>query len=155
MRTDCLDRSLHTDSVGALSSSEEDSEIPRSVTERGLVLTLRGALFISGRAELDATIDVFARLVTALRGFPDSDITIEGHTDTLGSEGYNYHLSQRRADSLKRYLAAQGIIIPRINALGRGGTRPLATNATAAGRLKNSRIEVIVHAALARVEAVG
>ncbi len=100
------------------------------MTERGLVPTLRGALFISGRAELDPTIDVLARLVSVLRGFPDSDITIEGHTDSLGSEGYNYNLSQRRADSLKRYLLAAGLIIPRIMALGRGGTRPVATNAT-------------------------
>jgi outer membrane protein OmpA-like peptidoglycan-associated protein len=137
-----------------LNSSEEDSELPRRVTERGLVLTLRGALFISGRAEIDPTIDVLARLVIVLRGFPDSDITIEGHTDALGSEGYNYSLSQRRADSLKRHLAAEGLIIPRITALGKGGTYPVATNATAVGRRQNSRIEVIVHAALARADAV-
>ena len=136
-----------------LYSPEEDGELPRCITERGLVLTLRGELFVSGRSEIDATIDVLARLVAALRGFPDSDITIEGHTDALGSEGYNYSLSQRRADSLKRYLAAQGLIIPRIMALGKGGTRPVATNATAAGRRKNARIEDIVHAALARTEA--
>jgi len=137
----------------ALSSSEEDGELPRCVTARGLVLTLRGALFVSGRAEIDPKMDVLARLVTVLRGFPDSDVAIEGHTDALGSEGYNYSLSQRRADSLKRYLAAQGLIIPRITATGKGGTRPVATNATAAGRRKNSRIEVIVNAALARAEA--
>jgi outer membrane protein OmpA-like peptidoglycan-associated protein len=133
-------------------SETEDGELPRCVTDRGLVLTLRGALFVSGRAELDPNTAVLARLVTVLRGFPDSDVTIEGHTDALGSEGYNYSLSQRRADSLKRYLSAAGLIIPRIMALGKGGTRPVATNATAAGRRQNSRIEVIVHAALARAE---
>jgi outer membrane protein OmpA-like peptidoglycan-associated protein len=135
-------------------SATEDTELPHSATERGLVLTLRGALFISGRAELDPTIDVLTRLVTVLRGFPDSDITIEGHTDSLGSEGYNYDLSQRRADSLKRYLIGAGLIIPRIMALGRGGTRPVATNANATGRKKNSRLEVIVHAADGRAEIV-
>lgn len=140
-------------SLETLSPSAADAELPRSVTERGLVLTLRGTLFVSGRAEIDTTIDVFARLLTVLRGFPESEITIEGHTDALGSEGYNYSLSQRRADSLKRYLLAEGLIIPRILALGRGGTRPVATNATAAGRRKNSRLEVIVHAALTRAEA--
>jgi outer membrane protein OmpA-like peptidoglycan-associated protein len=139
-------------SVETSNSSEENGELPRCVTERGVVLTLRGALFISGRAEIDPTIDVLARLLTVLRGFPDSDITIEGHTDSLGSEGYNYNLSQRRADSLKSYLAAEGLIIPRITALGRGGTRPVATNATAVGRRKNSRLEVIVHATLAAAE---
>ena len=137
----------------ALNPSEEDSELPRCVTTRGLVLTLRGALFINGRAELDPTIPLLVRLVTALSGYPDSDITIEGHTDSLGSEGYNYSLSQRRADSVKLYLLAQGLIIPRITALGKGGSRPVAPNSTAAGRRKNSRIEVIVHAALASTDA--
>jgi outer membrane protein OmpA-like peptidoglycan-associated protein len=165
MRADCLGHlllpadaltleieSVESGSVETWISPAADAELPRSVTERGLILTLRGALFISGRAELDPTIDVLTRLVTVLRGFPDSDITIEGHTDSLGSEGYNYDLSQRRADSLKRYLLAAGLIIPRIMALGRGGTRPVATNATATGRKKNSRLEVIVHAADGRAE---
>lgn len=134
-------------------SQSEDGEMPRRVTERGLVLTLRGALFVNGRAELDPTVPVLERLVTMLSGYPDSDITIEGHTDTLGSEGYNYSLSQRRADSVKLYLIGRGVIIPRITALGKGGSRPLAANSTAAGRRQNSRIEVIVHAALARADA--
>jgi outer membrane protein OmpA-like peptidoglycan-associated protein len=136
-----------------MTQAEDDGELPRCVTDRGLVLTLRGAVFINGRAELDTATPVLERLVTVLSGYPDSDITIEGHTDTLGSEGYNYSLSQRRADSVKLYLIARGVIIPRITALGRGGTRPLAANSTAAGRRQNSRVEVIVHAALARAEA--
>ncbi len=133
--------------------SDEDAEIPRCTTERGIVLTLGGALFVNGRAELRPTSPVLERLVAVLRGYPDSDITIEGHTDTLGSEGYNYNLSQRRADSIKTYLIAQGVVIPRITALGRGGTRPVDANSTAAGRQRNSRVEVIVHAALSRADA--
>ncbi len=125
----------------------------RCITERGLVLTLRGALFIGGRSELDPTSSILQRLVTILRGFPDSDIAVEGHTDALGSDGYNYGLSQRRADSVKLFLIEQGVIIPRITALGRGSSCPVATNGSAAGRRKNSRIEVIVSAALARAVA--
>jgi outer membrane protein OmpA-like peptidoglycan-associated protein len=134
-------------------TSDEDAEIARCITDRGIVLTLGAALFVNGRAELRPTSTVLERLVTALRGYPDSDITIEGHTDTLGSEGYNYNLSQRRADSIKAYLIAHGVIIPRITALGKGGTRPVAANSTAAGRQRNSRVEVIVHAALSRADA--
>jgi outer membrane protein OmpA-like peptidoglycan-associated protein len=132
---------------------EADADIPRRVTERGIVLTLRGALFVNGRAELHPTATVLERLVAVLRSHPDSDITIEGHTDTLGSDGYNYNLSQRRADSVKAYLIEHGVIIPRITALGKGGTRPVAANSSAAGRKRNSRVEVIVHAALARADA--
>jgi outer membrane protein OmpA-like peptidoglycan-associated protein len=130
--------------------SDEEADMPRCVTERGIVLTLGGRLFVNGRAELGPTSSMLDRLVALLRGYPDSDITIEGHTDTLGSEGYNYNLSQRRADSVKTYLIEKGLVIPRITTLGKGGTRPVAANSTAAGRQRNSRIEVIVHAALAR-----
>ncbi len=117
------------------------------------MLTLGGALFVNGRAELRSASALLEQLVAVLRGYPDSDITIEGHTDTLGSEGYNYNLSQRRADSIKTYLIAQGVVIPRITALGKGGTRPVAANSTTAGRQRNSRVEVIVHAALSRADA--
>lgn len=136
-----------------LNPSDEDCEIPRCVTQRGLVLTLRGAIFTNGRAELDPMLPVLGQLVTVLSGYTDRDITIEGHTDTLGSEGYNYSLSQRRADSVKLHLIEQGLIIPRITARGMGGSRPLAANSTAAGRRQNSRVEVIVHAPLARADA--
>jgi outer membrane protein OmpA-like peptidoglycan-associated protein len=132
--------------------SDEEAEMPRCVTERGIVLTLRGGLFVNGRADLGPTSSVLDRLVALLRGYPDSDITIEGHTDALGSDGYNYNLSQRRADSIKMYLIEKGLVIPRITALGKGGTRPVAANSTAAGRQRNSRVEVIVHAAVARAD---
>ena len=136
------------------SLSNEDAELPRRITERGIVLTLGGALFVNGRAELVPTSATLQRLVALLRGYPDSDITIEGHTDTLGSEGYNYNLSQRRADGIKMYLIDQGVVIPRITALGKGGSRPVAANSTAAGRQRNSRVEVIVHAALSRADTL-
>lgn len=135
-----------------LSATDEASEMPRCITERGIVLTLGGALFVNGRADLHAPSPVLEHLVAVLLGYPESDISIEGHTDTLGSEGYNYSLSQRRADSIKAYLIEHGVIIPRITTLGKGGTRPVAANTTAAGRQRNSRVEVILHAALSRAD---
>jgi OOP family OmpA-OmpF porin len=127
----------------------KDPELPRCVTERGLMLTLRGALFLSGRAEINPENSLLERLLTILNGYPGSQVSIEAHTDALGSDGYNYNLSQRRADSVKLFLMAHGIELLRITALGRGGSRPLASNHTAAGRQQNSRIEVIVHTAAA------
>jgi outer membrane protein OmpA-like peptidoglycan-associated protein len=135
-----------------LSSADEASEMPCCITERGIVLTLGSALFVIGRAELRATGAELQHLVAVLKGHPDSDITIEGHTDALGSDGYNYNLSQRRADSIKAYLIEQGVVIPRIIALGKGGKRPVTANSTAAGRQRNSRVEVIVHAATSRAD---
>jgi OOP family OmpA-OmpF porin len=130
-------------------TAAKDAELARCVTERGLTLTLRGALFLNGRAEINPDNSLLERLLTVLSGYPNSTVSIEAHTDSLGSEGYNYNLSQRRADSVKLFLVARGVELLRITALGRGGNRPLASNHTAAGRLENSRIEVIVDNAAA------
>jgi outer membrane protein OmpA-like peptidoglycan-associated protein len=111
------------------------------------MLTLRGSIFCKGRADLEAEDDVLERLLIVLSGYPESDITIEGHTDSLGAEGFNYNLSQRRADSVKVYLIAHGIVTQRLTAVGKGDSRPLAGNHNPAGRRRNSRIEIIVHSA--------
>ena len=132
-------------------SPMEDADIGRCVTDKGVLLTLRGALFLNGRAEINTDSSLLARLLSVLSGYPDSNVSIEAHTDSLGSDGYNYDLSQRRADSMKLYLCAHGIDLPRMNALGKGATRPLAGNHTAAGRRQNSRVEVIVHAIAAAI----
>jgi OOP family OmpA-OmpF porin len=136
--------------TAAMNPSPE-AELPRCVTERGLMLTLRGALFLNGRAELNPDNSLFGRLLTVLSGYPDSRVSVEAHTDSLGSEGYNYNLSQRRADSVKLFLEEGGVALLRVTALGRGGSRPLASDHTAAGRHQNSRVEVIVHTAAATV----
>lgn len=109
------------------------------------MLTLRGSIFCKGRADLEAEDAVFERVLTVLSGYPESDITIEGHTDSLGAEAFSYNLSQRRADSVKVYLIAHGIITQRLTAVGKGDSRPVAGNHNAAGRRRNSRIEIIVH----------
>lgn len=129
--------------------ASREAELPRCVTDRGLMLTLRGSLFLNGRAEINLDNSLFERLLTVLSGYPNSEVSIEAHTDSLGSEGYNYNLSQRRADSVKLFLVAGGVALLRITALGRGGSRPLAGNHTAAGRQENSRVEVFVHTAAA------
>jgi outer membrane protein OmpA-like peptidoglycan-associated protein len=121
-------------------------QFPETVTERGLMMTIEGDVFANGRAELKgpAQASSLDRLVRFLNLHSSGKVMIEGHTDSLGSEGYNHGLSQRRADAVKSYLVAHGIADRRLTALGKGGSSPVAGNNTAAGRLRNARVEVII-----------
>jgi len=125
---------------------EQYLPLPETVTERGLMMTLEGEVFANGRADLKgaAQVSSLERVVKFLNLHSTGDVMIEGHTDSLGSEGYNHGLSQRRADAVKSYLIEHGIAPRRLPALGKGGSMPVAGNNTAAGRQRNARVEVIV-----------
>jgi outer membrane protein OmpA-like peptidoglycan-associated protein len=69
-------------------------------------------------------------------------IDVVGHTDSTGSQQYNQALSERRADSVARYLISQKVDRVRIETFGMGETRPIASNATAEGRQLNRRVEL-------------
>jgi len=114
-------------------------------TERGIVLTLGDVLFTSGRADLKAgAAENLGRLVQFLDQNPDRGVEIEGHTDNVGSDGYNQDLSQRRADSVRSYLMQKGIAPDRIVASGKGEHQPVADNESEGGRQQNRRVEVII-----------
>lgn len=68
-------------------------------------------------------------------------IKVEGHTDWIGSEAYNMKLSQRRAESVVQYLVGKGVPSTKLEPVGYGKTRPIATNKTAEGRAQNRRVE--------------
>jgi outer membrane protein OmpA-like peptidoglycan-associated protein len=71
-------------------------------------------------------------------------VAIHGYTDSRGSEEYNQGLSERRANSVKAYLAAQGVDSTRLSASGMGQADPAAGNDSVAGRQRNRRVEVII-----------
>ena len=75
---------------------------------------------------------------------PDMKVTIEGHTDNIGSESYNQKLSERRANTVKNYLTSKGIAESRITVTGKGESDPVSDNATADGRAMNRRVEFIM-----------
>lgn len=75
-------------------------------------------------------------------------ILIEGHSDKTGTAEYNQWLSEKRAVSVKTYLATQGIDAQRITTAGRGDTQPIGDNKTKEGRLKNRRVEITLTKAL-------
>jgi OmpA-OmpF porin, OOP family len=76
-----------------------------------------------------------------LKDFPKMRVSIEGHTDNVGGEAANMRLSQRRAEAVQDYLVSRGISPSRLQAIGYGPTKPIASNKTAKGKAQNRRTE--------------
>jgi outer membrane protein OmpA-like peptidoglycan-associated protein len=123
----------------------ELSELRAQQTERGIVLTIGDVLFATGKAELspDANKSV-SRLAEFLKKYSTRNVLIEGHTDSVGKDDYNLALSQKRADSVRDKLLAEGIEPDRITTVGYGKKYPVASNDTSAGKAQNRRVEVII-----------
>ena len=120
-------------------------ELQAKQTDRGMVLTLGDVLFATGKADLKpGTANHLNKLAAFLNNYPDRNVTIEGYTDSVGGEDYNLGLSQRRADSVKNFLLAQGIGATRLITSGKGQSSPVADNSSASGRQQNRRVEVII-----------
>ncbi len=114
---------------------------------RGMVITLSGSvLFASNESTLlPAAMLKLNEVADALiKGNPDSNITVEGHTDSQGQRQYNMDLAQKRANAVRDQLVARGVATDRIKAVGIGPDRPVADNKTAEGRANNRRVEIIV-----------
>jgi outer membrane protein OmpA-like peptidoglycan-associated protein len=84
--------------------------------------------------------------VAYLNANPSSPVTVEGHTDSIGSDQYNQKLSERRANAVSKYLIEKGIASSRIRIVGYGEQKPIADNKTAEGRAMNRRAEFEVTA---------
>ncbi len=81
-------------------------------------------------------------VVKILKDNPDMYLSIDGHTDNVGSDEYNHTLSHNRAASVKDYFLSKGIAENRLRSAGHGESMPIADNNTAAGRQKNRRVEM-------------
>lgn len=93
------------------------------------------------RADAEVIVD---QALSILNDNPAMTVTIEGHTDSIASRGYNQALSERRARAVLDYLVSRGIEPGRLNPIGRGETSPITDNATEDGRAQNRRVEFIV-----------
>ncbi len=114
---------------------------PRPVAHTKLVLS--GTNFAFNKASLRPTgkakLDEDAKMLVA---YPDIKIKISGYTDNIGSVAYNKRLSDRRANTVFRYLQSKGVKADRMTMQGYGKTHFIASNKTAAGRAKNRRVEI-------------
>ena len=129
--------------TAALTAELKDYE--QTQTDLGVTLILRDLQFASASDVL--TVGAQGRLTplaTFLAKQPEARIRIAGHTDSQGAESYNQDLSARRANSVGSYLMSTGVDAGRINTVGLGESVPLSSNATAAGRAINRRVEITI-----------
>lgn len=128
----------------ASSFTTQEAEVLRDGDQ--LILRLVGLTFASNSSELGPdSSELMQKVKTAIDLFPRCDLTIEGHTDSLGNTDRNLELSVTRARSIMNYIVEE-MRIPeyRIKATGYGDSRPIANNKTEEGRAKNRRIDLII-----------
>ena len=121
---------------------EEVVVVEEVVAER---IVLRGVNFDFDKWEIrpDAAV-VLDQAASMLSGRPDIAVRVEGHTDATGPEAYNQGLSERRAASVRKYLADHGIAASRLTSAGFGESQPIAANDTREGRALNRQVELKV-----------
>jgi outer membrane protein OmpA-like peptidoglycan-associated protein len=112
-----------------------------------LLIRLKGMEFPSAKATIQPkNKELLSKVQKVMEDFGASNIKIEGHTDSVGGKKVNDRLSQNRADAVKDYIKS-GDAIPqdtKIEAVGYGYQKPLATNKTADGRAQNRRVDIII-----------
>lgn len=125
----------------------ENAEVER--VGEGILVTFESGIlfdFDSSRLRPVARSNL-AELARSLGDMADDvELLVAGHTDAIGSDEYNYALSERRAQAAADYLMTQGIPPARINIVGLGESEPVASNETASGRQLNRRVEIAIYA---------
>ena len=116
---------------------------PARKTAKGTLYTLPGTAFASGSASLAPSAVASLRALFKSIGAKKT-LRVEAHTDDQGSDAVNLALSQRRADAVRKALVDSGIAAARVTAVGKGEAAPVADNATAEGRARNRRVEIVV-----------
>src|SRR5690606_19068196 len=103
----------------------------------------RTILFNSGKATFkDETLPVLSNMLAIFKEYPQARFSIEGHTDSDGSNALNQTLSENRAAAVKNFLIENGIAADRLMSTGYGETKPIASNKTAKGKAQNRRVEI-------------
>ncbi len=114
-------------------------------TARGLIVNMRDVLFDTGKYNLKPIArEKLAKISGIVLAHPGLKLEVEGHTDSVGSDDYNEVLSEQRANAVRDFLIQQGVSPASVTARGLGKSDPVASNATAAGRQMNRRVEMVV-----------
>lgn len=133
----------------------QERELSRQLAGTGAMVTNTGSqlqvilpeavTFPTGSAEVNSGfLPALRELARSLRSYPNSTISVVGHTDNVGTAAFNRQLSLDRALAVARILVSYGVASNRMTYGGRGYNEPVASNATARGRAQNRRVEVLI-----------
>ena len=125
------------------------AKIPQATVKSGekeMVITILAINLFTPDIELTSSgKGILDNVGGLLNKYPDHKVIVRGHTDSVGSEGLNKTVSEKRAQKVREYLVIYQNVNPaRIGATGLGPSQPVATNATEAGRALNRRVEIAV-----------
>lgn len=123
-----------------------DAEVVR--VGEGIVIEFNSKILF-GFDQSDLTADAktnLNKLVAILKKYPDTDIEVQGHTDSKGTTSYNQALSERRASTVSYYLSGNGVAASRLSIHGFGETLPKYPNTTTEGQDQNRRVEFLITA---------
>lgn len=132
-------------------AEEIEKNVPGAKVERvgeGIVVDFNEKiLFAYDKSDLTTSaMNNLDKLVKVLKDYPDTNIEIQGHTDSKGSGDYNMKLSQRRAGEVSSYLRTRGVTGTRLNTKGYGESAPVADNGSDDGRAQNRRVTFLITA---------
>ncbi|MDO5059896.1 MAG: OmpA family protein [Neisseria sp.] len=122
---------------------------PVEVTREGnqIKLTMPSAVtFATSSAALSGSaMDSLNKAAETLVAYPETTVTVAGHTDNTGNDSINQPLSEQRARSVAGYLNQRGVAAGRLSTVGYSDRQPVASNATEAGRAQNRRVEILIN----------
>lgn len=123
-------------------------------TARGLIVDFNGVFFDTDKSSLKTRGKLnLTKVATILSLYPALSVAAEGYTDSTGSSEHNQQLSNERAQSVADFLTTNGVPKSNVTSTGLGESNPVASNATAAGRGKNRRVELVVSGAAIGVQS--
>lgn len=124
-------------------ASNNGCPVVKEAVKKRLNYATKGIYFETGKSIIKP--ESYAKLdeiVSIINEYPDYKVKLTGHTDDVGTEANNMKLSQARVDAVKSYLVSKNVPSARVETLGYGEVRPIASNKTAAGKAQNRRVEL-------------
>ncbi len=143
------DSKVVSDSINVSILDENKRELVQQlipIVEIGRKFIIENLLFKTNSSDLPGAVEELDVLITFMESRPSVRIRIEGHTDNTGSMRINMALSEKRAESVKAYLVQKGVDARRIQVIGYGPKKPIASNSTDFGRRLNRRTEIVITA---------